>query len=164
MTTTARRESDSDLLYQFDSNGGLQICCSSCRVYQDADDVHFPADLHCRYGRSTTCRVCARRRTAAWRRTHRAQAAAQSARRYARVVAAGKELTKEERQQVLDDAGHRCAACGSTERLELDHIVPLNQDGSHRPYNRQVLCHQHNLSKGNRVVDYRDSIRLRRAA
>lgn len=38
-------------------------------------------------------------------------------------------------------AGDRCARCGSAERLELDHIVPLWNGGTNDPDNLQLLCY-----------------------
>lgn len=44
-----------------------------------------------------------------------------------------------------------CAHCGSTERLEIDHIVPRSRGGDTRPNNLQVLCHACNMAKAARV-------------
>jgi 5-methylcytosine-specific restriction endonuclease McrA len=158
-----RPEQHKQSRYRYDRHGFLEQCCSTCQTWKSNDSSHFPPSPHGKYGLGSECRSCARQRTAEWRRTHRDMAAAQAARRYARVVAAGPELTAEEREQVLDAYGHRCAACGSTKNLELDHIQPLAQGGTHAAENRQVLCHQHNLEKGNRHIDYRLPA-LRRAA
>jgi len=49
-----------------------------------------------------------------------------------------------------------CLACGATDRLEIDHIIPYSKGGTHEISNLQVLCKQCNLSKGNRSsTDYR---------
>lgn len=44
------------------------------------------------------------------------------------------------RAAALRRAGRRCEKCGATGRVEVDHIVPRSQGGSHGPDNAQVLC------------------------
>lgn len=41
----------------------------------------------------------------------------------------------------------RCAECGLTERLELDHIVPISKGGCNFSYNLRPLCFSCNRSK-----------------
>lgn len=45
-------------------------------------------------------------------------------------------------------AAGRCAWCGATKRLTVDHIVPLVAGGSNRLRNLQCLCRSCNLAKG----------------
>lgn len=40
----------------------------------------------------------------------------------------------------LRRAGHRCQHCGSTHRLQVDHVIPISQGGTHQQSNLQVLC------------------------
>lgn len=47
--------------------------------------------------------------------------------------------------------GHRCARCGSTKRLGLDHIEPVSKGGPDTLENLQVLCLSCNSAKGNRA-------------
>jgi 5-methylcytosine-specific restriction endonuclease McrA len=47
-------------------------------------------------------------------------------------------------------AAKKCAHCGTTEKLTIDHIVPLSRGGSADGKNIQVLCAPCNASKGNR--------------
>jgi len=42
----------------------------------------------------------------------------------------------------------RCARCGSRERLEYDHMVPVSRGGSNTVRNIELLCESCNRSKG----------------
>lgn len=42
----------------------------------------------------------------------------------------------------------RCVECGSRERLEFDHIIPISQGGSNTARNIELRCEKHNRSKG----------------
>lgn len=52
------------------------------------------------------------------------------------------------RLQVFSDDGFSCVWCGSTDRLELDHIVPVSKGGTNERTNLQTLCYTHNRKKG----------------
>jgi len=52
---------------------------------------------------------------------------------------------------VFDRDGQRCAWCGGTERLHVDHIVPRAKGGSNEAGNLQVLCRDCNLKKSDRI-------------
>jgi 5-methylcytosine-specific restriction endonuclease McrA len=45
-----------------------------------------------------------------------------------------------------------CVKCGSHERLEFDHIIPLCKGGSSSERNLQILCETCNRSKGGEIV------------
>ena len=49
------------------------------------------------------------------------------------------------RLTVLERDGYRCTKCGSTERLEVDHIVPVSRGGAHTVANGRTLCRRHHL-------------------
>lgn len=48
------------------------------------------------------------------------------------------------------DAG-RCVYCGSTDNLQLDHIIPFSKGGATTIENLQLLCRKCNLEKSNKI-------------
>lgn len=50
--------------------------------------------------------------------------------------------------EVWNRDGGRCVECGSRERLEYDHIVPVARGGSNTARNLQLLCESCNRAKG----------------
>lgn len=57
------------------------------------------------------------------------------------------------RREVLDRDGHICAACGSINDLQIDHIIPVSRGGSDDMSNLQILCGPCNRSKGAKLPD-----------
>jgi hypothetical protein len=45
----------------------------------------------------------------------------------------------------------RCVRCGSAEKLEFDHIIPVAKGGSSTERNVQLLCEQCNRAKGSSI-------------
>jgi hypothetical protein len=45
----------------------------------------------------------------------------------------------------------KCVRCGSNERLEFDHVIPVVRGGSSTARNIQLLCERCNREKGSRV-------------
>lgn len=56
------------------------------------------------------------------------------------------------RNHVFAKSGGKCVKCESTDRLEVDHIVPFSKGGLTRITNLQILCKTCNLSKWNRYA------------
>ncbi len=56
------------------------------------------------------------------------------------------------RVEVWRRDGGKCARCGSREKLEYDHIVPISKGGSNTARNIELLCEKCNRSKSNNVV------------
>lgn len=50
--------------------------------------------------------------------------------------------------------GWRCLACGSTEDLTVDHVVPKSMGGTGSLTNLQTLCKPCNLAKANKIIQY----------
>lgn len=46
--------------------------------------------------------------------------------------------------------GGKCVYCGSTENLQLDHIIPFSKGGATTVENLQLLCQKCNLQKSNK--------------
>ena len=71
-------------------------------------------------------------------------------------LASGSPKTRSARQPIPDDVkmfvwkrdGGRCVNCGSKEKLEYDHIIPVSKGGSNTARNLQLLCETCNRSKG----------------
>lgn len=45
------------------------------------------------------------------------------------------------RREILERDGFRCHQCGSTDRLAIDHVVPVAEGGEGTAANGQALCH-----------------------
>jgi len=55
------------------------------------------------------------------------------------------------RDRIFKRDGKYCCNCGSTERLEIDHIIPLSRGGRADEDNLQVLCKSCNCKKGSGI-------------
>lgn len=55
------------------------------------------------------------------------------------------------RREVFAKGGGRCAACGSTDNLHIDHIRPYSRRGRHHLSNLRLLCRTCNLKKGDKL-------------
>jgi len=56
--------------------------------------------------------------------------------------------------------GGCCLCCGTTRRIEADHVIPLAKGGPDTLANLQPLCRSCNASKATQTIDYRDPDRL----
>lgn len=63
------------------------------------------------------------------------------------------KLTPELRAAILERDHNECRACGDTERLVIDHVVPVARGGKTTFDNLQALCAFCNGSKGTRSWD-----------
>lgn len=57
-------------------------------------------------------------------------------------------LSEDVRRQVFRRDGGRCAACGSAELLQFDHVIPVALGGASTVDNLQLLCAECNRAKG----------------
>ena len=56
--------------------------------------------------------------------------------------------------------GDNCLCCGSSENIEMDHVVPISRGGCNWPSNFQPLCVHCNRSKATKSTDYRSICQL----
>ena len=54
------------------------------------------------------------------------------------------------KKKVLLKYKHKCRLCGSTDKLEFDHIKPVSKGGISELSNLQILCKNCNLKKSNK--------------
>lgn len=57
-------------------------------------------------------------------------------------------ISEDVRREVFRRDGGRCAACGSDELLQFDHVIPVVLGGASTPENLQLLCAPCNRDKG----------------
>lgn len=89
-----------------------------------------------------------------WRNNPEARRANRRNRR-ARLRAAGGHVSAAEWQSILDRFNGKCAKCGASENIHMDHVVPLAKGGRHSIDNVQPLCQTCNLRKHTKTEDYR---------
>lgn len=61
-------------------------------------------------------------------------------------------LTKEILYQLAQ--GKRCAYCGTTKSISIDHIIPLVKGGAHTITNIQILCLSCNSKKCDKLPEF----------
>lgn len=64
---------------------------------------------------------------------------------------AGRSISQEVMNNVWNRDGGKCVICGSSERLEYDHIIPFSKGGSNTFRNIQLLCESCNRKKKNNI-------------
>ena len=57
-------------------------------------------------------------------------------------------MTYKLRYTIIKRDNFRCVACGSSDNLEIDHIIPIVDGGRTIPENLQTLCYKCNHGKG----------------
>lgn len=70
-------------------------------------------------------------------------------------------ISPETRATVLAGDHWQCVACGSPDKLQIDHIVPQSRGGFHDIDNLQTLCGPCNLSKGDMTQEEWDNAKRR---
>ena len=55
------------------------------------------------------------------------------------------------KDQVWNRDGGKCVECGSNEKIEFDHIIPISKGGSNTYRNLQILCEKCNRSKSDKI-------------
>ena len=141
--------------------------CKHCERVLPLDS--FMKDKTYKNGHTRRCRDCHNEYQTAWRarnpqkfkkavikyRTSKPSTHQRSnAGRRARKRAAGVfRITNKETSRLYSSA---CSNCGSFEKVEADHIIPLSRGGRHSIGNLQPLCKPCNVSKRDRLqVEWR---------
>lgn len=71
-------------------------------------------------------------------------------------VIAQKFIAKKNIRNFIFKRDKSCLRCGSSSKLELDHINPISQGGENSLSNLQTLCKKCNCIKNNTYKDYRN--------
>ena len=69
--------------------------------------------------------------------------------------AASGSYTVSEWQALLLYYDGKCLCCGTTENIQVDHVVPLSKGGTNTIDNLQPLCKACNRQKMTKTIDYR---------
>jgi len=64
----------------------------------------------------------------------------------------GNGVFKISQKEILNIIRSSCVACGSYDKITMDHIIPLSRGGRHSIGNLQPLCFSCNASKSNRFM------------
>lgn len=104
----------------------MKKTCSRCGRMLPATPEHFPPDRRNRDGLQSWCRACGRLKSTGWQKANPERALERDrAWRRAnpeRVRERGRSAQHRLRGEVVERLGGRCAECGSTEQLEVDHV------------------------------------------
>lgn len=114
-------------------------------------------------GYESICKPCSAEKARAWRAVNKQSrnyigdwAEMSQRQRARRLEVTETNLVPGWRKILLDYYGYRCLKCGSLERIEADHVVPISKGGPHTIENFQTLCKFCNISKLDKVADYRN--------
>lgn len=72
-----------------------------------------------------------------------------------RIEACTHTSKKSVRKSVFDKYGEICLACGATENITIDHVIPVSKGGRNDISNYQPLCKSCNSKKMDKATDYR---------
>jgi len=126
---------------------GHKHVCRECKALRDAQ----------RYQDS---REATRARNSAYDAANPHSVKARSLRRRERLRRReGAGVVTESDALILKDFYGECLACGATEHLQVDHVVPVASGGGSDWLNLQVLCSGCNSTKFTRATDYRNPVR-----
>jgi 5-methylcytosine-specific restriction endonuclease McrA len=147
-----------------DSPDGLQYMCKICirernNTYRRNNPDIISKSEKAYHDRNREYRaVNSKVRSRRWREANREKNAEKNANYRARKINAEKEtLPRDWWAITVNHYGRKCVKCSSTDRVAVDHIIPLSKGGLHHFSNFQVLCISCNSSKGNRSTeDFRD--------
>jgi len=88
-----------------------------------------------------------------WLERHPFQARVYRNRYRARMAESHGDHTAAEVRAVVAKFKGKCAICGSTDRIEIDHYVAVSKGGCNFAYNLRPLCFKHNREKNASLND-----------
>lgn len=94
-----------------------------------------------------------RKRHKEWREKNRAKSLQYWHAHRTRKFGPDADLTAEQWLVILNTAGHKCVYCGTTEALEVEHIVPVSRGGRHTASNVEPACRRCNGRKSNKTKE-----------
>lgn len=106
------------------------------------------------YGRSETGREINKISSAKYRKTEKGKQVAKNSKSRRRQAERAGNITLSQWSGVLERYRNKCANCGCSGKLELDHIYPLSKGGAHCVSNIQPLCRSCNASKGAKIYGW----------
>lgn len=147
--------------------------CKKCGEEKPLEDFHKDKTL--KNGRKKKCKVCVIGETTEWNRANtdkrtaaqyrwreknpevfKALSVRTSSERRARMLGTKTGYLTPDFVTTLMKFYKKCLKCGSTENLQVDHVIPLALGGTHELKNFQILCGSCNATKGARnSEDYR---------
>ena len=94
-----------------------------------------------------------RRATSKWCKNHRDAANLYNHNRRVKMYNSGGDgISIKQREELMSSYLNRCAYCGKTGKLEIDHIVPISNGGEHSINNAVPACRHCNSVKNNRSL------------
>lgn len=119
--------------------------CPQCKTVKPVEE--FSPDAHKAGGRSSKCRPCDRDRARAYYAANKARKAAKY-QEEREEIAALRAAVRKTAERIY---GGACAVCGSTDRLEFDHV---NNDGkAHREVEHPSQMFRRIAAAGARLTD-----------
>jgi len=128
--------------------------CPKCGVVKEATPQNFYRDRSTKDGLQCWCRVCDLARTRTYEREPYRQKCKrwyqENKERQKQAVKARKVALKE---RVSLSCGGKCVYCGSTQRLQIDHVVPRSKGGANEISNLVLACQKCNRAKSDKLVE-----------
>lgn len=99
--------------------------CSRCNKLKVMEtDFHLDQSQHTK--KMTICKKCDHAKKQRWRLQNPAKEAKIRQRRMMIQASLKNDLTKEQREQILDDFNYACSLTGNAEDVQLDHFIPVH--------------------------------------
>ncbi len=97
-------------------------------------------------------------RHAKWRNENR-EAARMHVKTRRTLLSLGRSASIEQIKSRLDYYGNKCVYCGSTEKIEIEHRIPLSRGGTNFPANLVPACKTCNCKKGTKTeTEYKNHL------